>query len=586
MRLKFEAVNFVVMRSAGLPIQTLKNFSFEKSIELIKNNAEEKKVIESIKNENNSFCSAKENISKKREFRDMVRASSPQYNIFLRRLKEAKGFMNQYERKMVLYIQRAATKCGTAGSYGPVAIGCFGSENNIEVTLESAKNYVLLEGWALDAIAKSLKLNLSEKEFHDIMEFPAKLLEKTGNSDVEKFVGLVNLYAALESPNAKDLAFEKINRAFKKIAEQKKQRTEKIAGDYESRAVIYELAKRNRKFAIGSELEREIKRINELFGNYLAKVSEKLFFEKEQENEEEFLFKNFARVSEGILKEKDWRKKNSRILPPIFSPDIAISAKNIDELNKGKYKIVLGEIHVAPTLFSSPMYAFERNRAIEETVKKMPRKKISLVIYSPNREDNFTQQLPVNMLKEIVAKVNGDKEMCWAYRAKPECRNSTSLLFFPLAIGRKLIFFDKHEKDFRMWSSEYLPQIILRLLEKFAPEIHKKAEVRKTKIVETPEFKAPKKLNEFFMKRFIGEYEKWREENNVPKHVFFRYSPVRQPLFVDFSLPHLVYEFFKIAGAKQKVSFTKFSPNENETWFGNSEENFCTEFRYMVIPNA
>ena len=209
--MRYSLINYVILRSSGIPLEYLDSFNFESNF--LDSLNKENIGTENIYNKINLFLfnSRKQlfTLIKDKKLRDMTRISSQNYRIFLRKL-ESFSLLSQYHRKLLLYLQRGCTKCCTAGSYGPVAIGIFEhSAQNLDVNRIELSNYILLESWFLQKIISSLCIRLNEKKFHKIME-NYTLLRCLNINKLNDLVNLIDQYRVCDDPDIKDIIFSGI----------------------------------------------------------------------------------------------------------------------------------------------------------------------------------------------------------------------------------------------------------------------------------------------------------------------------------------------------------------------------------------
>ncbi len=609
--MRYKPINFVVLRTSGIPISNLNIFNLNaKILEDIEKNSELDDTTSN--NLKEYFFNSREKIKQQinnPQLRDMIRISSDNFKSFIKNIESSNSLLSQHHRKLMLYLQRGTFKCCTAGSYGPVTIGEFEhSCNNIELFKDSNESFFMMEDWALNAILKSQKIKVSEKEYHDIME-NYSLLKKFNNLKLNSIVGYIDKYKTEKNSYKRDKIYSDLITNFKDLTnESKKNYESNRKKDYESRSIIYELQKRGFSFQIGKQLKKDFDCLNKIFGIYLGVLINKFLQNLEhtiQKNDNEtikrYIFKNFHDFSEEAIKEIAEKKIRNfsdinyqhKVLPPIFSPDITVLSKDINSINKGDYKLVIGEIHVSATVISNPMYEFERRKLIDcfvSALRSITKKKICFNGYDIKKDKDFTHHLPLSIQNDIIAKANEDcdpESIIYAYRSnKPpkDLNELQNLLFFPLAIGRRLIYNSDREEKSPMWSRDYLPTVIKRLSKILFPEFEEKILLREEFSLKPPKIKFKNEIKLGFIFNIMKKVSTWRKNNSLSNQIFIRYDSNRKPIYIDLRNPYLVYEFLKISQNLEKVWVSNFLPDNDNQWLHVGSDNFCSEFRYMVCP--
>ncbi|MFH0978223.1 MAG: hypothetical protein V1837_02870 [Candidatus Woesearchaeota archaeon] len=521
-----------------------------------------------------------------RRFRDMTRISTPNYLSFLSKLSSTKSLLSQYHRKAMLYLQRAACKCCTAGSYGPVALGRFDHfADNIELFEEKSDRYIMLEDWALEAVINNLGIKVSEDDYGKILE-DYSILRKYSDARLDRLVDLLDQYRLELASDRRDTLFMEMKDIFQGITNPHVNSVTGRKKDYESRETFFELEKRPFSFLVGSKLKKDLDILNSIFGAYLTLLTKKLLDNIPSDKTEEFVIHNFLRYSEETIQEMIDKGISSpdmidypyQVMPPMFAPDISV------EFGENGHVIIIGEIHVSATVISNPMFEFRKNELVDKfvsAIRKITMDRIDFQPYILQKGKDFTHHIPINIQNEIVTqanKISNKYTRVYAYRSTNQ-HDPKKLLFFPLAIGRRLIY-NSTSSDMEMWARDYLPGVVLRLAKVLCPETHSRTTLRESVWIDLPDIKLPRKITGGFVMRMMDAIHNWQLHNKLPDKMFIRYSPSRKPIFVDVQNPFLVYEMLKLSS--KGVSISPYLPHN--LWLRDSEGSYCSEFRYMVCP--
>jgi len=609
--MKYIPVNFVVLRSSGLPNELIDQFNFSKEFinEITNLDRFNEDISKRIDKQMTIFKIRIVDLLNEPSLRDMVRISTSNYELFMKKILNSDSLLSQYHRKILLYLQRGTSKCCTAGFYGPVAIGKFEhSGKNLDFFNEKKESFIMIEDWALRLLLKNLEININQTKHHKIIE-NYHILKQFKNKKLDSLVATLDEYKKNLNPNYRDELFIKLNLLFNEITNSEKKKTNhKKAKDYESRSIFYELGKRGISFQIGQDLKKDLDLINNILSIYLTLLTKKLLENikndvnlKEENQIADYVFKNFHAVSESVIKDILNNKINSlkkidypfTLMPPVFSPDITILSKSLNHLNNGEYKLVVGEIHVSATIISNPMYEFQREALVDELVsafKRITNNRIKFSGYKIINNLDFTHNLPICLQEEVIKKVNKTANnliKIYAYRSNKylaKREQIDNLLFFPLAIGRKLVF-NYHKDDvWGMWARNYIPSVLKRITKELFPKLYEKIILRPEKKVYPPKIKLPKKITSRFIFDMMKEILRWRLTNNFSDEVFVRYLPTKKPIYVNFNNPFLVYELIKLSKLSKNLFISEFSPNKDYQWLCDKKGHYSSEFRYMVFP--
>lgn len=611
--MNYKPINFIILRTAGIPIKLIDEFNFSNTLinEIINKPKFDKFISEKIQNEMNIFKNKIKDLLSDHRLRDMMRLSTFNYKIFMKKILNSNSLLSQYQRKLLLYLQRGTLKCCTAGSYGPIANGEFEhSCKNLQIFKENEERSIIIEDWALNLILNSSGIKIKQEEYYKIME-NYQLLNKFNNRKLDLLVQFFDKYKKNVKSNKRDVIFEEILKLFEDITGVNKKTIEpnqKRKKDYESRSIFYELGKRNLSFQIGQDLKKDFDLINKIIGIYLTLLTKKFLDNIKNNtkinNDEEitkYIFDNFHDFSEFVVEQiinnkiTDFSRIDYpyEIMPPIFSPDITISSKNIESINKGEYKLVVGEIHISATIISNPMYEFKREKLIDNFIsalKQITNDKIDFQGYKIQKNKDFTHYLPLIIQKDIINEFNktaNNNKKIYAYRSDKYLANKDQLyqlLFFPLSIGRKLIFNYHKEEKWDMWAKDYIPNILKRISRALYPKLDKKIIIRKEQKIKLPKIHLPRSITETFIFDMMKCIKEWQKINNVDEEIFVRYNPERKPIYVNLKNPFLVYEFIKLSSVAETISISKFYPDKNQQWLSDKEGNYASEIRYMVCP--
>jgi hypothetical protein len=205
-------------------------------------------------------------------------------------------------------------------------------------------------------------------------------------------------------------------------------------------------------------------------------------------------------------------------------------------------------------------------------------------------EQDFTHYIPLAIQQDIIKNANNtseDEMITYSYRTDVplgEKEELSSLLFFPLAIGRRLIFNSIKDSSCDMWSRNYFPSIVKRIVDALYPELSARILLRQEFEVQSPKNILTNKISINSIFHIMKEASSWKQKNALSDELFIRYDQSRKPIYINLKNPFLVYEFMRLTKEKENISVSNSIPDINGLWLSNEEGQFSTEFRYMVAP--
>lgn len=83
------------------------------------------------------------------------------------------------------------------------------------------------------------------------------------------------------------------------------------------------------------------------------------------------------------------------------------------------------------------------------------------------------------------------------------------------------------------------------------------------------------------------ELEKWRRNQNIPKHIFLRADNRIKPIFVDFENYFAIEAFINfVKRARQSISIEEMLPGPEDLWFKDKNGRYTCEFRLILYKKA
>ncbi|WP_308721756.1 lantibiotic dehydratase [Paenibacillus polysaccharolyticus] len=270
----------------------------------------------------------------------------------------------------------------------------------------------------------------------------------------------------------------------------------------------------------------------------------------------------------------------------VTSPDVMIQAKSIDEINKGNFQWIIGEVHWGTQGMSNLLY-YHPNR--DPWIKEVKQAIESL----PNGKHIVNVVLKQRAGKNFFLEIFNRSITLMGYSAKnKDDVLSFSQLYVVEENGELLIRGIHHERIIpHMGEPDDLVSLVFSepnvVVPKFklpghTPRILFRDIVlqRETWTMSTEEWHSILTADE--NKRFI---EAWllKEKYQLPDEVFVRLESELKPFYIHFKNYYLVDLLLKHLVPEQNVTFSELLPNRDSTWFENEKGSYCCELRGIMI---
>lgn len=266
------------------------------------------------------------------------------------------------------------------------------------------------------------------------------------------------------------------------------------------------------------------------------------------------------------------------------SPDLMLSARSLEALQRGDYQVVMGEIHFAlnsleqdALMDTHPEPARLRGAIAEDLGPRVAPTTMKIEVISARGITPFTEH------PEDVA-VEFDAARSWRPRSQVV---PISDQVVRRVDGRLTVF---TRDGARRWDliqvlEAYLPDISIPLLPPlpYTPRITLDGlvvarETWRFQVAELPFVQAPTAVE-----RFIGA-RRWARAEGLPRFLFFKSSSERKPSYLDLESPHSVDNFLRMISGTQVVSVSEMLPAVDHTWLPDAQgHTYTSEFRIVAV---
>lgn len=277
------------------------------------------------------------------------------------------------------------------------------------------------------------------------------------------------------------------------------------------------------------------------------------------------------------------------------SPDLLIASKSVEDIRKGKYQLILGEIHLGLNTIGSSLF-MEQHPRREELIQA-----VDFDMPEPRLVPVHPRSWPYGSLRiRNELKSPKDYHVLLAYDSIPPPGTK--------AIPLSSLSFEEDEGQLELRSSD--GKIRCDILEAFG-EIFSGWLADKLKvfpatphtprtsldrlIVSRETWRFPVSELEFAFekdeaRRFI-RVRRWARAHGLPQRAFVKAPVERKPVYVDFSSPIYVSIFAKMvrrtsetAGDDSLVCLTEMLPDVEQCWLLDAEgRRYTSEFRFVGL---
>lgn len=270
----------------------------------------------------------------------------------------------------------------------------------------------------------------------------------------------------------------------------------------------------------------------------------------------------------------------------VTSPDVMIQAKNIDEINKGNFQWIIGEVHWGTQGMSNLLYYHPNRdqwiREVKQAIESLPNgKHILNVVLKQRAGKNFFLEI-FNRSITLMGYSSKSKDDVLSFSQLYVVEENGELLIRDIHHERIIPHMGEPDDLVSLVFSE--PNVVVPKfkLPGHTPRILFRDVVlqRETWTMSTEEWHSILTADE--NKRFI---EAWllKEKYQLPDEVFVRLESELKPFYIHFKNYYLVDLLLKHLVPEQNVTFSELLPNRDSTWFENEKGSYCCELRGIMI---
>ncbi|HYP25134.1 MAG TPA: lantibiotic dehydratase, partial [Blastocatellia bacterium] len=277
------------------------------------------------------------------------------------------------------------------------------------------------------------------------------------------------------------------------------------------------------------------------------------------------------------------------------SPDLMIAASSADEIRRGNYEIVLGEIHVARNTLSYSVF-LEQHPNVDELFRAveldMPRPRLLPV----------TPKYMTGLTSRVYLRLMSSKDYTLEFsRDAAASDGSRSLAIGEMVVEENSEGLIVRTRDGRVQLDiidafgDVLTGQVINSFKVLAPGDHTPRINLDRVVIHRETWRFPVSEMDFAFEkdeayRFL-EARRWAGAHSLPRFIFVKVPVEIKPLFVDLDSPVLVNLFAKMvrqAGEKDSpdavITVTEMLPGPDQVWLPDGEGNrYTSELRVIAV---
>ncbi|MER5267857.1 lantibiotic dehydratase [Actinosynnema sp. NPDC002837] len=274
-----------------------------------------------------------------------------------------------------------------------------------------------------------------------------------------------------------------------------------------------------------------------------------------------------------------------------LSPDLMISATDLDAVRRGDFQVVVGEIHLAMNSQRSNCFVTQHPEPadlLRHVDADFPRPRL---LPAPPRSG------PVRRSTRTQSALTRDADRLVEFHHhtvpadRPGLLPSSAITVHEDHDGLVAVLPDGTRHDLLDVFSEVLMDVVLNAHSLFAGHAHVPRVVVDRAVVQRETWRFPAAEVPFASekdeaRRFVAA-RAWREAAGLPPRVFAKAGSTDKPVYVDFDSPVLVNVLAKMlrgAAPDQLLGFTELLPDLDHLWLVDQNGDRCTsELRFAMV---
>lgn len=273
----------------------------------------------------------------------------------------------------------------------------------------------------------------------------------------------------------------------------------------------------------------------------------------------------------------------------VHSPDFMIAAKSLQDVERGEYKIVIGEVHPAVHTVSQPIAQpfCPYTKEVEQEVQELLSPRALVISDSPETyQRSHIDWLNVPALMQVILPTGGGHV--------DSARKVPSGGGLVVLDGCSLKYQDRGSGLVQDLLT-VIPSTMHRICFGLAGELLGQVDDRRLtmdRIVlkrrswyltedRLPEISEPSETLSGFL-----AWRRWASSVGLPRHVFVKCESEPKPVFVDFCNTFSLDLLASLSKKKEPMRISEMSPSPDELWLDDGRGRYCAEFRTSYVSKS
>ena len=267
-----------------------------------------------------------------------------------------------------------------------------------------------------------------------------------------------------------------------------------------------------------------------------------------------------------------------------ISPDLMLDAASVEDLGRGDYRVVLGEVHQFLAMWGSQLlFDPDANATRQETHRLLDQlpgyRGLATMLHTRVHKGLLHESFPGTWI-ELFGRPAASARDVVALRDLEVVDDGGALQLVDRRNGRRLVVYNSGDEKLHLWAFA-VPRVssVPIRLPGHTPRIEVGGTIYQRACWEcqpTALRLAAAEGGDFA--GFLAA-RRLRARLGMPRHVFYRVAGETKPLYLDFDSPLLVELFIAQLGDDQVVSFSEMMPGPDGLWMQDAEGRYCLELR-------
>lgn len=272
------------------------------------------------------------------------------------------------------------------------------------------------------------------------------------------------------------------------------------------------------------------------------------------------------------------------------SPDMMVSARDLESFAAGDYQLILGEVHQVVYAWGSQLYfddlKEESERECAAHVAQMPEYGGLSVVLTERRHKGLLSDAFPGTFVELSA-VPSDRATDRVGMADLEvvADDEDGIVLRHRDTKARHQLYMAGDEQLHLWAVA-LPRVMpiaVRLPEGHTPRIELDRAVYQRERWTMPSAEWGADLSGLDDAGLLRRAARVREEHGMPRFCYLQAASEPKPYYVDFLTPLALRVLQQLAGTNEQLTFTEMLPDPSGLWLREDDSAYCCEFRMSAF---